>query len=60
MCGPRLGPELTVAHLQVLEIVAGLIADVQANEPDTIGYEWYKSVDEAGGPRVTIIEKYVG
>ena len=43
-----------------MEVLGELIAHVKNNEPDTIAYEWYKSVDEAGAPRVIVLEQYVG
>ncbi|MBE3046512.1 hypothetical protein IMZ48_29085 [Candidatus Bathyarchaeota archaeon] len=42
-----------------MEIVGDLISSVKENEPNTLRYEWYKSIDESGSPRVTVIEKYV-
>lgn len=43
---------------QVMEIMGELITIVKENEPDTIAYEWYKSLDHTGALRLTIIERY--
>lgn len=44
---------------QAMEILGELINLVEESEPDAIAYEWYKSVDDAGTLRLTIIERYI-
>lgn len=48
-----------MAFPQVMEIMGEFITIVKETEPDTIAYEWYKSVDHTGSLRLTIIEKYI-
>ena len=50
---------LITTYLQVLEVVQDLIASVKTSEPGTLRYEWYKSVDNTGGHRLTVVEKCV-
>lgn len=52
--------ELTVTHRQAIEVAEELISYVKDNEPGTLTYEWYKTVDEAGAVRLTVFEKCVG
>ncbi|KAL2111158.1 hypothetical protein VUR80DRAFT_206 [Thermomyces stellatus] len=43
---------------RAIEVAEELISYVKDNEPGTLTYEWYKTVDEAGAVRLTVFEKY--